>query len=302
MSLNVRRLSHALGAEITGIDLAKPLRDAQWDEIYAAWLNHIVLVFPGQKLNSEQLIAFARRFGELDDHREDPVYRMPDHPEIYLLGNIPIDGKPSKTRDAGRGWHTDHSYTDHPTKVSMLYCRAVPPVGGTTLFSNAYMAYDTLSDKLKEVLGNTEAVHDFSHRFLNPSQGKDYGGGALKTAERAARIRARYPKIAHPLVRVHPETQRKALYLNELVMTQFVGWTEEESAGLMQHLFRHAVRYEFIYRHSYKVDDLLFWDNRCSMHNALADYVHNAENPRLMHRLTVLGEQFGRVLDATPPG
>jgi len=302
MTIDVRPLSHAMGAEVTGVDLSKPLGDSQWHDIHAAWLKHIVLVFPGQKLTPAEQVAFGRRFGDLDDHREDPAYRLPDFPEIYLLGNFLIDGKLSKTKDVGRGWHTDHSYTNRPTKLSMLYCRAIPPVGGTTMFANTYLGYEALSDKLKGIVDDLEAVHDFSHRFLNPSDGKPNERGFAKMLEMVIRIRDKYPQIAHPLVRTHPETGRKALYLNEIVMTHLVGMSRDESQWLLQYLVKHAVRPEFTYRHTYKVDDLLFWDNRCSLHNALADYVHNPANLRKMHRLTVLGEKFGRVLEDSPGG
>ncbi len=298
MKIIVRPLAYAIGAEITGVDLGRPLSDETWNQIHDAWLKHIVLVFPGQKLTSEQQVAFAARFGPLDDHHEDPdpTTRLPGFPEIYLLGNYKADGVAAKTRNFGNAWHTDHSYTTRPTKVSMLYCRSVPPVGGTTAFSNGYLAYETLSDGLRALVDNTEGIHDIARNaaeagFTNPDD-----PSFSKLMGRIERLRKKHPPVAHPLVRVHPETGRKALYLNRMMMRSLVGWRHEESEGLVRYLYEHAARPEFTYRHTYKVDDLLFWDNRCSLHNALVDYDHDPKHPRLMNRLSVLGEPHGRVL------
>jgi len=289
--MKIRPLSMAIGAEITDVDLAKPLSDAQWSEIYAAWLKHIVLVFPGQKLSPEQQIAFAGRFGPLDDHADDPTYRLPDYPQIYMIGNYMINGKMSATKDTGRKWHSDHSYTTRPTLISMLYCRQIPPVGGTTAFSNMQMAYDMLSDKLKSFLDGLEAVHDLSH-YITPSL------TWKPKVKDPTKLRDKNPPVIQPVVRVHPETGRKALYISEAQTSRFVGLTPEEGRGLLDLLFKHMATPEFTYRHNYQVDDLVFWDNRSCQHIALADYNHDSSNPRLMYRLTVLGEPSGRLLDA----
>jgi taurine dioxygenase len=289
--VKVRQVSHAIGAEITEIDLSRPLNDAEWNDIYAAWLKYIVLIFPGQKLTPEQLISFAGRFGPLDDHREDPASRLEGYPEIFLIGNHMVNGKQSKTRDTGRLWHSDHSYTTRPTLISMLYCRSLPPTGGTTGFSNMYMAYDTLSDSMKEILDKLECVHELTH-FIRPTL---YWKPSLKNT---ALIAERYPPVAHPLVLVHPETGKKALYVSEGQVTRIVGLTDDEGRGLLQFLFKHTVTLEFTYRHKYSVDDLVFWDNRACQHIALADYMQDPNTPRLMQRLTVLGQDAGRVFDA----
>lgn len=279
-----------MGARVTGIDLSQPLTDAQWSEIHAAWLKHILLVFPNQKLTPEQQISFAGRFGPLDDHHEDPTYRLPGYPEIYQIGNFMMDGKMSKTKDTGRKWHSDHSYTTRPTLVSMLYCRKIPSVGGSTAFSNMYLAYDTLSDKLKSILEDMEAVHDLTN-YLRPTL---LWKPSVKSTDA---IRAKFPAVVQPVIRVHPETGRKALYVNEGQTSRLLGLTEEEGEGLLDFLFRHSVRPEFTYRHFYQVDDLVLWDNRCAQHIALADYVHDSDHPRHMYRLTVLGEPCGRLYE-----
>jgi taurine dioxygenase len=291
--MKVRQVSHAIGAEITEIDLSRSLSDAQWNDIYAAWLKHIVLIFPGQKLTPEQLIAFAGRFGPLDDHREDPVSRLDGYPEIFLIGNHMVNGKLSKTRDTGRLWHSDHSYTTRPTLISMLYCRSLPPTGGTTAFSNMYMAYDMLSDTMKGMLDKLEGVHELLH--LGSRSTTLYRTRSFKNPESIAE---RYPPVAHPLVQVHPETGKKALYVSEGPVSQIAGLTDDEGRGLLQFLFKHAATLEFTYRHTYSVDDLVFWDNRACQHIALADWIQDSNTPRLMQRLTVLGEESGRIYDA----
>ena len=289
--MKVRQVSHAIGAEITEIDLSRPLTDAQWNDIYAAWLQHIVLIFPGQKLTPEQLIGFAGRFGPLDDHREDTVSRMESHPEIFIIGNHMVNGKLSRTRDVGRQWHSDHSYTTRPTLLSMLYCRSLPPVGGTTAFSNMYMAYDMLSDKMKEIVGNLEGVHEMLHFLSRPTL---MWTPAIKNP---ASIAERYPPVVHPLVLTHPETGKKALYVSEAQVKGIEGLTQDEASGLLEFLFRHCVTPEFTYRHTYSTDDLVFWDNRACQHLALSDYVKDPNVPRVMHRLTVLGTKRGRYFE-----
>lgn len=290
MALQVRRLAHALGAEITGVDLRKPLEPAAESEVRRAWLDHLVIVFPGQELTPAQQIAFGRMFGELDDHKSVPFYRHPEHPEIYLITNRQIGGKPSETRDTGRAWHSDHSFTTRPTMATMLYCREIPPVGGTTMFTNMTMAFETLSEGLRAVLERLEAVHSFAYYSARGLKGRN--------PEQIAHMNRINPPVAQPVVRVHSETGRKALYVSEMMTSHFAGMTPEESAGLLEYLFRHSVKPEFTYRHNWKVNDLLMWDNRCTMHLAPADYTH--DEPRHMHRITVLGSPSGRRLEETP--
>lgn len=287
MSLKIRRLSFALGAEITGVDLTRPLDSNTLAEIRKAWLEHSVVTFPGQRLAPEQQIAFGRNFGTLDDHKSLPFYRHPQYPEIYLITNKPVNGKPSETRDTGRIWHSDHSFTTHPTMATMLYCLEIPPAGGTTLFTNMYMAYDSLSDTLKRILEGLEAVHRIPYLSFKHFKDRD--------PKQIAEMMRINPPVAQPVVRIHPETGRKALYVSEGMTPRFVGMTEEESQGLLQYLFRHSVRPEFTYRHSWSTQDLLMWDNRCTLHLAPPDYTH--DHSRHMHRITVLGTPSGRVLE-----
>lgn len=286
--MNVRKLSNALGAEVTGVDLAH-LDDGEFARIEQAWREHLLLVFRKQKLDHAQYIAFGRRFGELERYLHgNRDYTHPDYPEVYFLTNHEVNGKPSETQDVGREWHTDQSYTARPLKATMLYCREIPEHGGDTIFTNMYLAYECLSPRLREVLDSLEAVHDFCKRLEKLS-------AYLDAAKIAAR-RAKAPPVAHPVVRVHPDTARKALFVSEAVTTHFVGMTREESAGLLNFLFQASVQPEFTYRHRWQVDDVAIWDNRCTLHFALKDFAHTS--PRHMVRMAVLGTPLGRILEA----
>ncbi|GMV55135.1 MAG: taurine dioxygenase [Betaproteobacteria bacterium] len=288
MALGVRRLSYGLGAEITGLDLRNPLDAATAAEIRKIWLENQVIVIRGQDITPAQQVDFGRHFGTLDDHKSLPFYRLQDHPEIFLITNKNVGGKPSETKDTGRLWHSDHSFTTHPTMASALYCREIPSVGGDTLFTNMYMAYDTLSDTLKRILDPLEAIHDIT----------TYAPFRTRNQEQIAEMYRINPPVAQPVVRVHPETGRKALYVSEALTFRFVGMTEAESRGLLEYLWRHSIRPEFTYRHQWKVGDLLMWDNRCAMHMAPADYTPG--EPRLMHRITILGTPSGRIYREEP--
>lgn len=286
MTMIIRKLSNALGAEVTGVDLAR-LSDSEFECIEQAWREHLLLVFRGQKLDHAQYIAFGRRFGELERYLHGNTdYTHPDYPEVYYLTNHEVKGKPSETQDVGREWHTDQSYTARPLKATMLYCREIPEHGGDTIFTNMYLAYERLSPRLRAVLDDLEAVHDFCKRLEKLS--------AYLDAEKIAARRAKAPPVAHPVVRVHPETGRKALFVSEAVTTQFVGMTREESAGLLNFLFQHSVQPEFTYRNRWRVDDVAIWDNRCTLHFALKDFEHTS--PRHMVRMAVLGTPLGRLL------
>lgn len=288
MTLSIRRLSNALGAEVRDIDIAKTLSEAVKAELREAFLKYHVLLFRDQDLTPEQHIAFTRIFGELDRNEAVPDYRHPQYPEIVLVTNELKDGQPSPTRNIGRQWHSDHSMTLRPTLASLLHAQAVPEVGGDTMFTNMHLAYDTLSDTLKGILDPLWAVHDIiAARHLR--------GRASDYLEEKRRIN---PLVAQPVVRIHPETGRKALYVSEMLTTRFVGMTEEESAGLLSYLFAHSVRPEFAYRHQWRRHDLLMWDNRSTMHNALADY--EPGQIRTMLRTALVGTPSGYRVEDVP--
>ena len=283
-SLNVRPLSYALGAEIRGIDISSDLDDTTIAGIQEVWQEHHVLLFRGNELSPQQIVALARRFGELDDHTATPFYRHPDVPQLLQITNRELGGKPSETRNTGRNWHSDYSYTDHPAAASMLYCAERPNVGGDTMFCNMARAFDDLSDMLKDIVGRLHAVYDI---------GLTAGIGE-RDPEKTAEVRRLNPPIAHPAVRTHPLSGKRALYVSERA-SHFHGMTAAESQPLIRYLCDHATRAENVYRHNWQVGDLIAWDNRTTMHVALADF--DQALPRYMLRATLLGEQSGFVVD-----
>lgn len=286
MAIDIHPLSHALGAEITGLDLNDPLDNGIIADIRAVWLDHNVLLFRDQDLNPEAHIAFSGQFGNLDDHRSRPDEQLPGYPEIFLVTNHPReDCRPSRTRNTGRQWHTDFSYTQRPAMGSLLHCHEIPDKGGDTLFANMSMAWDSLSDGMKTLLAPLEAVHDAANI------------GNFRTRDQAEVqiIKDNNPPIAQPVRRVHPETGKPALYVTESATTHFVGMTHEESRPLLDYLFSHSTRDEFTYRHRWRVGDLIMWDNRCTLHRALMDYSHETDR-RHMLRTTLLGEASGTLV------
>lgn len=284
MALKLRKLSHALGAEVCDVDVGRPMGEAYFGEIYRAFLDHGILLFRNQDITREQHIEFSRRFGELDRHEALPRDRHPQHPELLMVTNEPKpDGSPSDTKYTGRQWHSDMSFTTSPSLGSLLRSYAVPEVGGDTLFANMTMAYDALSDGMKALIADLHGIHQSGTRKI---------ANAATGPERAGEQRRLNPPIAQPVVRVHPETGRKALYIGEKV-NRFDGMTEEESRPLIDYLVRHATRPEFVYRHQWRKNDIVVWDNRCTMHQALGDF--DEMQLRHMERTTVLGTPSGYV-------
>jgi taurine dioxygenase len=283
-NINVTPLGYAVGGQVTGLDLRKPMSSSEIEAVTAAWHKHLVLVFPAQDLTPPQLIAFTSQLGEIERNENVPYYRHPEYPEVLLVSNKPVNGKPSQTRNTGRNWHADLTYTDRPAKGSVLMCKQKPEVGGDTMFANMYMAYERLSPTMQTFIGTLEAVHDitlikgFNRR--DPAQ-----------IEEMKRLN---PPIAHPVVRVHPETGKKLLFISERVRN-FVGMTEEESQPILDFLNRHATSPEFVYRHRWSINDVVMWDNRCTLHVALADF--DQTQYRHMLRCSMLGEKSGYVLE-----
>src|SRR6267154_741310 len=206
MSVSFRPLSYALGAEVQGVDLAKPLSNSEFDQIHRTFLERGILLFRDQEISREQHIAFSRRFGELDNHDSLPRDRHPDYPELLLVNNIPTENRPPPdSQYTGQQWHSDLSFTPVPSLGSLLRGITIPPVGGDTMFTNMYRAYDTLSDGMKKLLEGLHAIHTGSRKIVDLS------------SDRATEQRKLNPPIAQPVVRVHPETGRKALYIGEKV-------------------------------------------------------------------------------------
>jgi taurine dioxygenase len=287
MAIKVRRISYPLGAEICDIDVRAPMSESQFGEIYQAFLEHCVLLFRNQQISSEEHIAFSRRFGELDDHAAFPSDRHPRYPHLMVVTNdAQADGTPSVSRYAGRRWHSDMSQTLRPAAGSLLRSWRVPDVGGDTMFANMYLAYETLSSGMKKMLAGLHAVHVAGSRKL---------GESVADKAHAAEQARISPPVAHPVVRVHPETGRKALFLGEKVR-YFEGMTEEESRPLIEFLNQYATRPEFVYRHQWRAHDIVLWDNRSTLHMALGDF--DPTQSRYMERSTVLGTPLGHVAAA----
>ena len=268
--LDIRPLAHAVGAEIGGVDLSQPVPGEVLSDIRAALATHGVVVFRDQTLTREQHVAVARQFGEININRF--FAKEEGFPEIALVVK-----EPDQTANIGGGWHTDHSYDLHPALGSMLYAREVPPVGGDTMFASMYAAYDALSDGLKQTLSGLRAVHSSRHVF---GKNRDSMKGRIGNPELATQ------DAVHPAVITHPESGKRALYVNPGFTVGFDGWTVEESQPLLGYLYRHAARPEFTCRLQWKSGSLALWDNRSTWHYALNDY-HGER--RLMHRITIEG-------------
>jgi len=266
----VRPLAGAVGAEIAGLDLSEPLSDASQRAVRQALASFGVVVFRDQVLTPDQHIARARQFGAINVNRF--FAHAPGYPEIALVVK-----EPEQTKNIGGGWHTDHSYDEIPALGSMLYAREVPPAGGDTLFTSMYAAYDGLSDGLKQTLAGLRALHSSRHVFGVKRPGME---GRIGNADLATQ------DAVHPVVITHPESGRRALYVNPGFTLRFDGWTDEESKPLLDFLYRHAARPEFTCRLRWQAGSLAFWDNRSTWHYALNDYQGER---RLMHRITIEG-------------
>ena len=270
----IRKIAGALGAEIQGVDLSKPLPAATVAEIRHAFLEHLVIFFRGQDLTPAQFLAFARSMGVPVEYPF--VKGLPDYPEIIQVMKLE-----EERTNFGGIWHTDTAYLELPPMGSMLLAREVPPVGGDTLFANQYLAYETLSSGMRRLLEGLTGV--------NTSAKADVTRTREDRMKTEAREDARKEYLAeHPVVRTHPETNRKSLYVNAAHTAHFRDMTEEESAPLLSYLLQHQVRPEFTCRFQWAVGSIAFWDNRCTLHNPVNDY-HGYR--RVMHRITLAGDR-----------
>ncbi|MSP67895.1 MAG: taurine dioxygenase [Alphaproteobacteria bacterium] len=274
----VRPFTGALGAEIEGVDLSRPLDPAAFAAIHRAFLAHGVIFFRDQTLTPATQTAFAARFGKVEPH---PMIkpRYGEHPEV-----VAIVKEPHERHNFGGQWHSDVTYTEKPALGSVLYAIDIPARGGDTLFANQYLAYETLSPGMQAMLGRMIAVHSSSRSYGDGGREGGYVGGADSMP--VAHPEKIGKEFEHPVVRTHPETGRKALYVNEVFTIRFQGWTEAESAPLLDYLWRHSTRPEFGCRFSWTKGAVAVWDNRCVQHLALNDY-HGFR--REMHRVSVGG-------------
>jgi len=268
--MEIRRIAGALGAEILGADLSSPT-DEEIHFIRKTWLEHLVVFFREQDLSPAEFMAFARRIGK-------PV----EYPFVKGIAGFPevieVKKLEHETVNFGGIWHSDTAYLDEPPMASMLLAREIPPVGGDTLFANMYMAYDSLSEGLKRILAPLTAVNASTKADATRTR-EDRAGGEDKRREYVAE---------HPVVRTHPETGRKALYVNVGHTVRFKDMTVGESAPLLEYLFEHQIQPEFTCRFSWQPGSIALWDNRCAQHNPVNDY-HGYR--RIMHRITLQGDR-----------
>lgn len=271
-TIEVTPIAGALGAEITGVDLATDLADETVAEIRRAWLDHLVVFFRDQVLGPDELLAFARRIGEPVEYPF--VNGIDGFPEIIAVTKLPHE-----TVNFGGIWHSDTVYLERPPMATLLVAREVPPYGGDTMWSNMYAAYDALTPGMQRMLEHLKAVNssalaDVSKTREDRIRDSGTGGDVEYLAE-------------HPVVRTHPETARKALYVNVAHTLRFADMSEDESRPLLRYLFDHSVRAEFTCRFRWRVGSVALWDNRCAMHNPINDY-HGYT--RRMHRVTLAGD------------
>jgi taurine dioxygenase len=269
----------ALGAEIQGIDL-RTLSSSDFASIYQAWLDHSVLLFRGQHLTDDDLIAFSRKFGDLDwaPIQESGRRFVEGHPEIYVVSNVMENGAPIGSLGAGEAtWHTDMSYLQDPPKASILYALEVPPAGGNTYFNNMYRAYETLPEALKEKIEGKKLKHDATYN----------SGGYVRQGVAAVDDPVASPGIFHPLVCTHPETKRRVLYLGRRRNAYIDGLPLAESESLLDELWAQANLPELEWHNEWRVGDLVLWDNRCTMHRRDP---FDATSRRIMHRTQIKGE------------
>ena len=270
--MDVRPIAGALGGEIHGVDLSKTPSDETVRAIRNAFLEHLVIFFRDQDLSPTQFMAFAKRMGRPVEYPF--VKGIEGFPEV-----IEVKKLEHERHNFGGIWHSDTAYLAQPPMGSMLLAREVPPYGGDTLFANQYLAFETLSEGMKKVLCGLKAVNSSSRADVSRTREDRVKEQGQATKDYLAE---------HPVVRTHPETGRKALYVNVAHTARFSGMTDEESAPLLQFLFQHQVKPEFTCRFSWRVGSLAFWDNRCAQHNPVNDY-HG--HRRVMHRITLAGDK-----------
>jgi taurine dioxygenase len=269
--IEIQQVAGSLGAEIRGVNLSAPIGDEAVAEIRGAFLDHLVIFFRDQKLTPHEQLAFAKRFGEPMEYPQ-----LKGLPECSMV--TPVVKLETERVNFGGVWHSDTTYLTQPPMASMLYAVEIPPYGGDTIFANQYAAYETLSDGLRKVLDGLTAVNTSTK------------AEASKTREerlKSAGVEMKVLVGEHPVVRTHPETGRRALYVNIGHTSHFKGWTEEESRPLLEYLWRHQVDPELTCRFQWQPGSLAFWDNRCAQHNAVNDY---AGFRRIMHRVTLAGD------------
>ena len=268
-TIEIDKLTPIIGAEISGVNLAGQISNRQMDEIHRALAENSVIFFRDQDMTPEQHLAFGRNFGELHIHPAAP--HAPGHDELMI-----IHADKNSPRANGEGWHSDVSCDTAPPMGSILYIKTCPPKGGDTLFANMYAAYDALSDKMKAYLEGMTALHDGEENYRGTY--KNFG----------IADKAEYPKAEHPIVRTHPVTGKKALYVNRGFTRRILGVPRDESYAILNYLYTHSENPLFQCRFRWQANSVAFWDNRCVQHRAMWDYWPNT---RSGFRVTVAGDR-----------
>lgn len=273
MGLNVRKLTPSFGAEVIGLNLSEGVSDAMLAEVKSLWAEYQLLLFRGQSLEEPDAVAFSRQLGDLEIHVRKE-YLSPENPEILYVSNMRVDGKPiGILSDTEVGWHYDQIYLPRPAVGSLLYAVTIPTNGGQTSFANMSAAYEGLSDRIKEQLEGRKAIQsyeNFNAQYSVPTDSEQ---------------KKRTPDIEQPIVRTHPISGRKALYICPGMTTQIVGMNNDESRALLDYLFDWSVRPEFVYTHDWLHGDALLWDNAATMHRREP---FDGDEERLMKRTTIL--------------
>ncbi|MDX8120321.1 TauD/TfdA family dioxygenase [Janthinobacterium sp. GMG2] len=269
-----------LGAQVLGLDLAQPLSQGDFQRLHHAHLDHHVLVFRDQRITPQQQVDFSRRFGPLQIHvlRQ---FQLPSQPEVLIISNIVENGQPIGLGDAGHFWHSDLSYKEVPSLGSMLHAQELPDEGGDTVFANMHLAWESLPAALRHAVRGARAEHSYLSQYEELRRRNPW-----RPALTQAQIDEVKP-VTHPVVRVHPETGRRALFVSEHFTTRIVGLPDDESRALLDELFAHSVRPEHLYVHRWQPHDLVFWDNRSLMHLATGC---PPEQRRKLYRTTIEGD------------
>jgi taurine dioxygenase len=281
-SLTVRKLHPALGAEVRGVDMRRSLDPQTFHELHEIWMEHLVLVFPEQHVTDEEHVAFTRQFGEIEIFHQK-VIKSRRNPNIFRVSNVDDDGNlmppdhpVAKQVSLAQFWHTDSSYLTIPCIGALLHGVEVSRTGGETQFTNMYMVYEELPESLRRQVEGRKARHDFSH--LNKLS---------KTNTMTEEEKAKVPPVWQPMVRKHPVTGRKSLYISPIYNDAIEGMSDAEAEKLIAELAEFAAQPRFVYTHRWEPDDVLMWDNRCTMHQVTP---FDPRERRVMHRTTILGD------------
>ena len=279
-TIRVEPFDAPLGADVIGLDLARPLGDSDFAALHRAHLEHHVLVFRDQRITPSRQVQFSRRFGPLQIHvlRQ---FQLPSDPEVLIISNIVQDGQPIGLGDAGHYWHSDLSYKAVPSLGSMLHAQELPAEGGDTLFANQHTAWEALPLYLQRAVEGVSAEHSYLAKYAELQRRNPWRPNLTQ-----AQIDEVLPAV-HPIVRTHPETGRRALFVSEHCTTRIIGMPDQDSRALLDELFDHSTRPEHIYRHQWRDGDMVFWDNRSVMHLAAGC---PQDQRRKLYRTTIEGD------------